>query len=172
MQLPWSDYLYAVASLAMTFIGFCTIVLGLAQIRDKTNSKLKLLRQHARGYIVLGFSAVAAALLAPMLAACGLSASLAWRLSSAIIAIGSAAQIWYTVKRFKVLAAGSGIPKRVWINSIISGFVILALLVNSAGVLFEPNAGPVVVAATWRLTLAVVVFMLTYEHFLEDVTDQ
>jgi hypothetical protein len=25
VELPWSNYLYAAASLAMTFIGFCTI---------------------------------------------------------------------------------------------------------------------------------------------------
>jgi hypothetical protein len=167
MELPWSGYLYAVASLAMTFIGFCAIVLSLHQTRDRENAKLKLLRQHTRGYIELGFSSVAAAMLAPMLAACGFSASLAWRLASALIAIGLAVHIWYVLKRFVALTKWR-IPTRIWINSTITGLVILGLLANSAGFLFEPNAGPVVVAATWRLVMAALVFLLTYEDFMSD----
>jgi hypothetical protein len=61
--------------------------------------------------------------------------------------------------------------KRV-LSLLADGFVILGLLVNSTGFLFKPSAGPVVIAATWRLALAAVVFMLTYEHFLEDVTER
>ena len=109
--------------------------------------KLKVLRFHIRGYIEIGFSSVVAAMLAPMLAACGLSASLTWRWASAIIAVGLVAHILYALKRF--VAIGH-IPIHFQFNSTITALIILSLIANSSGFLIEPSAGPVVVAATWR----------------------
>src|SRR5262249_2474098 len=92
MELPWSSYLYVVATLAMTFVGFCAIVISLHQTRKKSPN-IQILRIHTRGYIELGFSSVGVAMLAPLLAACGLSASLAWRWSSVIIAVALTAHV-------------------------------------------------------------------------------
>lgn len=167
MELPWSGYLYTVATLAMTFIGFCAIVLSLHATRDKDNLKLKLLRQHTTGYIEIGFSSVVTAMLAPMLAACGLPAPLSWRWSSAIIAGGLAVHVCFTLKRLATITTWQ-IPMRVWINSTITGLVVLTLIANSSGLLIEPSAGPIVVAATWRLIHAVVVFLQTYEDFFDS----
>ena len=167
MELPWSSYLYVVAALAMTFIGFCAIVLSLHTTGDKENVKLKLLRQHATGYIEIGFSSVLAAMLAPMLTVCGLPASLTWRWSSAAIAVGLAVHVWLTLKRLAAITAWH-IPIRTWINQTITGLVVLSLIANSSGFLIEPSAAPVVVAATWRLVHAVVVFLQTYEDFYDD----
>ena len=167
MELPWSNYLYAVASLGMTFVGFCTIVLGLHQTIDKKGSKLNFLRRHMQGYIELGFSSVVIAMLTPMLAACGLSASLAWRWSSALIAVGLVLHVWYALSRMAAITAWK-IPKRFWINSAITGLIVLSLIANALGYFVEPIAGPVVVAATWRLVNAVMVFFLTYEEFIES----
>jgi VIT1/CCC1 family predicted Fe2+/Mn2+ transporter len=50
MELPWSNYLYAVATLAMTFIGFCAIVISLHQTRNGRSPNITILRQHTRGY--------------------------------------------------------------------------------------------------------------------------
>jgi hypothetical protein len=167
MELAWFGYLYTVATLAMTFIGFCAIVLSLHATRDKENRKLKLLRMHTRGYIEIGFSSVVAAMLAPMLAACGLPALLTWRWASAIIAVGLVAHIWYSLKRFAVITEWR-IPMLFWVNSTITGLIVLSLIANSSGFMIEPSAGPVVVAATWRLIHAVDVFLLTYEDFFDD----
>ncbi len=166
MELPGSGYLYTVATLAMTFIGFCAIVISLHATRDKENRKLKLLRRHTRGYIEIGFSAVMAAMVAPMLAACGMPAWLTWRWASAIIAVVFAVHIWYTLTRFAAITGR--IPTHVLVNSTITGLIVLSLLVNSSGFLIEPSAAPVVVAATWRLIHAVEVFLLTHEDYFED----
>ena len=168
MELPWSNYLYAVATLAMTFIGFCAIVISLHQTRDGRSPNMKILRQHTRGYIELGFSAVGAAMLAPMLAACGLSASLAWRWSSVIIAVGLTVHVCFVLRRWFFVLAKGQVPMRIWVNQALTGLVVLGLLANSIGFLIEPSAGPVVVAATWRLVMAAAVFFLTYEDFLES----
>jgi len=166
MELPWSSYLYVVATLAMTFVGFCAIVISLHQTRKKSPN-IQILRIHTRGYIELGFSSVGVAMLAPLLAACGLSASLAWRWSSVIIAVALTAHVCLVLKRFFALAKGP-VPMRIWVDQAITGLVILALFANSIGFLIEPSAGPVAVAATWRLVLAAAVFLLTYEDFLES----
>jgi hypothetical protein len=170
MELPWAGYLYTVASLAMAFVGFCAIVLTLQQITDRKDPKrLKILRQHARGYIELGFSSVGAAMLPPALAACGLSAPLTWRWSSAFIAVGLTFHMGLVFKRFRAIRHSTAleIPVRILIGMVPNGLVVVALVANWTGVLFEPSAGPVVIAATWRLTLAIIVFMMTYEEFLE-----
>ena len=166
MELPLSGYLYTLAALAMTFVGFSAIVISLYQTSGKSPN-IKLLRQHARGYIELGLSSVGAAMLAPLLAACGLSALLAWKWSSLVIAIGLTLHVYLVFKRFFTLAKGR-IPMRVWINNVINGLVIVGLLANFSGIVAEPNAAPVAVAATWRLVHATIVFWLTYEDFLES----
>jgi hypothetical protein len=171
MELAGSAYLYAIASLAMALVGFSAIVLTLQQITDRRDPKrLKILRQHARGYIELGFSSVGAAILPSALAACGLSATLTWRWSSAIIALGLTYHVGLVFKRFRTIGRSTGskkMPPRILIGMVVNILVIIAVLLNATGLLFEPNAAPIIVAATWRFASAVIVFMLTYEEFLE-----
>lgn len=165
MELPWSGYLYALATLAMTFTGFCSIVLVLRPSKDRRTSHLHRLFTHA--YIELGFTAAAAAMLAPMLAASGLSVSLTWRWSSAIIAFGLVAHTSILLKRL-IAGRERRFAKRAVAFTTITGLIILSLLANAAGFLIEPGPGPVVIAATWRLVMGSVLFMLTFEDFLES----
>ena len=170
MELAGSAYLYAIASLAMALVGFSAIVLTLQQITDRRDPKrLKILRQHARGYIELGFSSVGVAILPPALAACGLSATLSWRWSSAIIALVLTYHVGLVFKRFRSIGrpTGSRMPPRILIGTVVNTLIIIVVLLNATGLLFEPNAAPIIVAATWRFVSAVIVFMSTYEEFLE-----
>ena len=163
MELPGSGYLYTLATLAMTFVGFCAIVLVLRQSMGAQSSKFHRYASHV--YIELGLTSSAFAMLAPLLATCGLSHASVWRLSSALIAIALVMHTWLILQQFKATRPGP-FPARVWVNSTITGFVVLGLLANTAGYYMEPGVGPVAIAATWRLVMGVEIFMLTLEEFL------
>ncbi len=164
MELSSSGYLYALATLAMTFIGFCAIVISLHRTADKS-ADIRILRQYTRGYIELGFSSVCSAMLAPLLAACGLHEPAVWGWASGLIAIGLTAHVGHVLRRFSILAKGQ-VLARIWINQVITMLVVGALALNAAGYPIATSPGPVIVAATWRFVMAMIVFLLTYEQFL------
>jgi hypothetical protein len=83
MELPGSGYLYTLAVLAMTFVGFCAIVLAFRHT-SKTSPANVL---HSHIYIELGFSAAGFAMLPPLFATFGLSAPHHLALLSLIIAV-------------------------------------------------------------------------------------
>jgi hypothetical protein len=166
MELSGSGYLYTLATLAMTFVGFCAIVLAFRHGMSAKGAEHQ--RHHSHLYIELGFMAAAFAMLAPLLAACGIPHQIAWRVSSAIIAVVLVAHTVFQLRRFRASNPGR-FPKRVWVNSIITVFVILGLLANASGFLMEPGPGPVAIAATWRLAMGVEIFMLTIETFVAEI---
>lgn len=164
MELPGSGYLYTIAALAMTFVGFTSIVLVFRQDMKDAASPIKVL--HSHGYMELGFSAAAFAMLPPLLATFGLSAPVIWRLASLVIAIAMIGHLWFTLHRF--LRTSGRLPLRFLINSGSTAIVIVALLANTVGSLFEPQLGPVAPAATLRLFIGAEIFMLTFEDFFDD----
>ena len=85
MELPGAVYLYTLATLAMTFAGFCAIVIGLRQTTGKRISGFHIVL--TRLYLESGLFAAAFCMLPPLLGVCGQSAPIVWRASSAIIAI-------------------------------------------------------------------------------------
>ncbi len=165
MELAGSGYLYTLATLAMTFVGFCAIVLIFRQSMGAESSKFHRYASHV--YIELGFASAAFAMLPPLLAACDLPAATVWRVASALIAIALVAHTWSILKRFKANRPGP-FPARVWTNSTVTGLIILALLANAAAFYMQPNAAPIAIAATWRLVMGIEIFMLTLEEFLEN----
>src|SRR6516225_6549380 len=84
MELPGSAYLYTLATLAMTFAGFCAIVIVLRQTTGKGISGFHLVL--TRLYLESGLFSAAFSMLPSLLALCGLTETTVWRVSSAIIA--------------------------------------------------------------------------------------
>ena len=162
MELPGSGYLYTIAALAMTFVGFTTIVLVFRQ--NMKASPITAL--HSHGYMEHGFSAAAFAMLAPLLATFGLSVPVIWRSTSLIIAIVIIGHHWFTLHRFMRMTGR--FPLRFLINSGISVIVTIALLANAVGSPFDPQLGPVAAAATLRLFIGAEIFMLTFEEYFSD----
>jgi hypothetical protein len=83
MELHGSAYLYTLATLAMTFAGFCAIVIVLRQTTGKHISGFHIIL--TRLYLESGLFSAAFCMLPLLLAVCGLSATAVWRVSSAII---------------------------------------------------------------------------------------
>ena len=82
MELPGAIYLYTLATLAMTFIGFSAIVMIVRQTLGHKLSRLDVLI--ARVYMGFGLMISASALLPPLLMTWKLSLPTIWRVSSAL----------------------------------------------------------------------------------------
>ena len=163
MELNGSVYLYTLATLAMTFVGFCAIVLVFRQSMGAQSSAFHRYASHI--YIELGFMSAAFAMLAPLMATGGLAHDQVWRASSALIVVALALHTFSILKRFKATRPGP-YPARVWVNTTLTLLIGVALIANAVGWRIEPGPGPVAAAATWRLVMGVEIFMLTLEEFL------
>jgi hypothetical protein len=169
MELPGSAYLYTLASLSMTFAGFCAIVIVLRQTTGKDISGFHVVL--TRLYLESGLFSAAFCMLPPLLALCGLSATSVWRVSSAIIVIvllcyGAA----YPMRR-KAYVTGQ-VPRTRWVPiAALSTFVIAALIGNAVGFPFAPAIGPVAVAATWTLGCGAMIFVLALNALWNDPVD-
>ena len=165
MELPGSTYLYTLATLSMTFAGFCAVVIVLRQTIGKEVSGFHVILM--RLYIESGLWAAAFCMLAPLLAACGMSEATVWRASSAIIAIvmiGYGAT--YPMRRRVMMA--EPLPTRRWLPIVVvSTVVVVALIGNAAGIPREPAVGAVAVAASWTLGIGAVIFILALNAFWE-----
>jgi hypothetical protein len=116
---------------------------------------------HSHGYIEIALGLAAAAMLPPLLAVRGVPALTIWQWSSAIIAVGFAAHTYYNLERsYRII--GWRFPVHVWINTIVTVAVIAALVANTIGVPLKPDVGPIAVAATWRLVMAIEIFLADF----------
>ena len=158
MELPGSAYLYTLATLAITFAGFCAIVIVLRQTTGKYVSGFHLVL--TRLYLEAGLFSAAFCMLPPLLGLCGLTETTVWRVSSAIIAtvllcLGAI----YPMRRAALMT--DPVPRARWMPMVaISTPVVIALVSNAAGFPYRPTIGPVAVAATWTLGCGATIFVL------------
>jgi hypothetical protein len=166
MELPGSGYFFALAALSMAFVGFTAIVVVLRQGTGKSLSKLHVL--FTKLFVELGLMATAFAMLAPTLSICGIGEALVWRLSSALMLIALIPWlIAYPLRRLKA-APRQRLPLRWYIMTIVGGAVVVALVLNIGGTLFDPGPGPLAIATIFLLSYASVAFIATYSTFLWD----
>src|SRR5215470_16589303 len=131
MELPGSAYLYTLASLSMTFAGFCAIVIVLRQTTGKDVSGFHVVL--TRLYLESGLFSAAFCMLPPLLALCGLSATSVWRVSSAIILIVLLSYgATYSTRRGAVITGP--VPRARWVPIVaVSILIAVALIGNAAG---------------------------------------
>jgi hypothetical protein len=167
VELPGSAYLFTLATLSVTFAGFCAIVIVLRQTAGKELSGWHLIL--TRLYIEAGFWAAGFCMLPPLLALCGLSQPVVWRTSSAAIALVMIVYGATYPKRRRLIATEPAPPRR-WLLIVIvvgSTLVIAGLLGNAIGVSYEPGIAPVAVAASWTLACGATIFIATLVSFWE-----
>ena len=166
MEALGTTYLYTLATLSMTFAGFCAIVIVLRQAIGEKLSGFHVVL--TKLYLEAGLGATAFCMLPPMLASCGVPPAVVWRTSSGVIA---AAIISYggTYPKRRQLKTSDPLPARRWLAIVIgTAAVILGLLGNVVGVPFEPGVGPIAIAATWTLGCGALVFILALDEFWES----
>lgn len=158
MELPGSAYLYTLATLAMTFAGFCAIVIVLRQTTGKAISGFHLVL--TRLYLESGLFSAAFCMLPPLLALCGLTETTVWRISSAIVAtVPICFGATYPMRRAAITT--DSLPSTRWMPIVaVSMLVVVALVSNAVGFPYRPTIGPIAVAATWFLGCGATVFVL------------
>ena len=105
MEAPGTTYLYTLATLSMTFAGFCAIVIVLRQALGE-----KLWGFHVvltKLYLEAGLGATAFCMLPPMLASCGAPSSVVWRTSSGCDRCGHHIIRWHVSEAASVEDIGS-----------------------------------------------------------------
>jgi hypothetical protein len=163
MELPGSTYLYTLATLSMTFVGFCAIVIVLRQTAGKELSGWHIVL--TRLYIESGFWAAAFCMLPSLLALFGLSQPLVWRASSGIIAVVMITYgATYRARRRSMMT--EPVPLQRWVPIVaVSTLVIAGLLGNAAGVPYQPGVAPIALAATWTLACGAGIFLAALDAF-------
>jgi hypothetical protein len=145
MDLPGSGYLYTLATLSVTFVGFSALVIVLRQTFGGELSKLDILI--TRIFIQLGFLVAAGAMLPPLLALFLTPQPLIWRLCSLCTAVPSFLfAVTYPARRRT--ASGAPAPLAIWIDVFVLASAALVLLVNGLGIGFTPAPGPFAGALT------------------------
>jgi hypothetical protein len=166
MELPGAGYFYALAALAMAFVGFTAIVVVLHQGTGRPFSPLHLL--FTKLFVELGLMATAFAMLAPTLAICGLREDLVWRISSAVMLVVLVPWLIIYALRRKAAGPDENLPLRYWIMTILGTIAIVALCLNVTGAPIRPGPAPLAITILYVLSYASVAFLATYSLFLRD----
>jgi hypothetical protein len=143
-SFAWS-YLYMLAAVSVTFVGFSSLVIVLRQVMGGEMSKLDILI--TRTFIQVGFLVAAGAMLPAVLSLFGVRELSVWRVSSAVTAVPVVLfAATYPLRR--KAASGTRTPVVIWIDVlIILGFGLL-LLCNAVGVRVPTGPGPYTAALT------------------------
>ena len=164
MYTPGSGYLLAIAAIAMTFVSLSAIVLVLRQFQG---GALTPYHTHVVRFTVeCGLLATAAALLPVLLALTELPLPLVYRLSSGVGAVGFLIYLLQYIRRYRRVRPGP-LPRRFVIITTLSILIDVTLGLNAGDVLLHGEAWPYALAVTWILAQAGIVFLLTFDVFLQ-----
>jgi hypothetical protein len=156
MELPGALYLYTLASLAMTFIGFSTIVMTVRQTLGHKLSRLDVLI--ARVYMGFGLMISASALLPPLLMTWKLSPPTIWHVSSALACLPPLVYV-LTYPALRRAISGERAPFYVRLHISIVLLIGMSLLTNAAGAAGEWADAVYLTALSVFLIFAVWVFL-------------
>jgi hypothetical protein len=150
MEPEAASYLFALGTISTTFVGFSALIM---MFRQTAGSGLSPLDSWiTMVFIQLGFIVTAGSLLAPLLALCGVPASLVWRICSGIVGVTVGVfAASYPARRHAV--AGVAAPWYVWGNLTLLALCTIALIANTVGSPLAPNSG------TFSFCLTVVLFV-------------
>jgi hypothetical protein len=143
MESSGTSYLYTLAILGMTFIGFSAIVMLLRQTLGGPLRAFDAL--FARVYMEFGVAVSIGAMLPPLLMSWDLPSAAVWRLSSGLVGLLLLrTAVTYPARRRA--ATGERTPGYVRVNVGIIYLISVTLLIDAIGVL-QKRAGPTFLAA-------------------------
>jgi hypothetical protein len=152
MDLPGTAYLYTIATLGMTFIGFAAIVLLLRQTLGRKLRTFDALFAHV--YMEFGLIITMGALLPPLLIFWELGPMTVWRVSSGLVGIPVLVfALTYPARRRA--ASGESTPFYVRVNVSFVFLIGLTFMITAAGALHEHSGAVFLTALTAFLIFAV-----------------
>lgn len=158
-----SEYLFRLATLSLSFVGFSAVVVTLrgALGGELADRHLRLVRLYIEG----GLLVTALALVPTLLNVLHVSDTVIWSLSSATAGSIFTFVLLIQYRRRRAIEPGR-FPLWVVVVYALSIVVVAGLWLNVAGTPFPPNVGPYAVVLTWALCIFGFIFVRTIELFL------
>ena len=158
-----SDYLFRLATLSLSFVGFSSVVVAIrgALGGELADRHLRLVRLYIEG----GLLVTALALVPSLLNVLHIPDSVTWPLSSAAAASIFTFVLLIQFRRRRMVEPGR-FPPWVVVIYAVSIAAVAALWFNVAGTPFPSSAGPYAVVLTWALCIFGFIFVRTIELFL------
>ena len=156
MELPGSGYLYALATVAITFVGFSALLIVFRQSIGGGATRYDA--YFTMSFIQPNFIVAGGALVPPLLALCSLSEDTVWRLSSALTAFAILLFV-VTVPTRRHAAVDEPIPLYIRVLLVLQFSGALLLIANAAGRPFAPGPGPYALAITWLLFTTAIAYL-------------
>jgi len=154
MEHDAANYLYTVAVVAVTFVGFSTVFITFREALGGQMSKYDVLLIH--NILYLGITVIVGSLLPPLLWLLGASTGVIVRVSSLVTAVPTLV-FSVTYPRSRRKATGRPMPKRVWVD--------LGVVYAGSGVLLANAAamiGPSFAAHSGGVTLLLVATFVAF----------
>lgn len=166
MDATGSAYLYALAAVSVTFVGFAALLLSFRQARGEPMTRYE-------GYFLLsfvqsGFVVTGGALLPLVLALCGLSAPMVWRVSGGIMAIPILAFV-ATLPGRRRAATSAPTPRYVRVLALaLPTTIALYLASNAIGASTPAGVGPYAAAMTGLFFSVVIAYIIALNAALAE----
>jgi len=169
MELPESGYLYALATISITYAGFAALAIILRQTIGGKPSGLDTF--FIRNVLVRSFMIASFSMLPPLLATFKLPQSVIWCASSTVAAILQCLfiLIWFSRRR---RVTDRALPRLSLANVFFQLLTASFLLLNAAGIVFEPSAGPFVAGVSAFMLSAAIAYMIALGTLLEETSRQ
>jgi hypothetical protein len=158
MELPGTSYLYTMAVLGMTFIGFSAIVMQLRQTMGRKLRTFDALFAHV--YMEFSLIITVGSMLPPLLVFWELAPAIVWRVSSGLVGLPLVV-FGLTYPRRRRVAWDEPTPSYVRLNVSCVMLIGLTLLLNATGVLRERSDAMFLTALTVFLVFAVGTWLQT-----------
>ena len=163
MELPGANYLYALATVSVTFVGFSALLLV---FRETIGGKMtRYDRYFTLSFMQAGFIVTAGGLLPQLLAFFEMPHASVWRASSVIMAIPIFLFVAKTPGRRRA-ASHEPIPTYVWLLLCLQLLAGAYLLINAAGWPAEPHLAPFALAMTVMLFTTGVAYLIALTRAL------
>jgi hypothetical protein len=157
MELPGSTYLYALATISITFVGFSALLLIFRQAMGHTMTRYE--SYFMLTFIQSGFIVTAGSLLPLLLALYGLPQPTVWRVSSLIMAIPIFIFV-VTLPGRRRVASQHEIPMYVWVLLLLQLLTVPYLLMNTIGKPVEPGIAPYATAMSGILFTSGIAYVI------------
>ncbi len=163
MEPAESDYLFRLATLSLSFVGFSSVVVALrgALGGELSDRHLRLVRLYIEG----GLLVTALAVFPTLLNILHVPVTVIWPLSSAVAASIFTLVLIIQSRRRRMVEQGR-FPTWVIVIYVVSILAVASLWFNVAGYPFPPNVGPYALILTWALCIFGFIFVRTIEIFL------
>jgi hypothetical protein len=168
MEPPGSAYLYALATVAITFVGFSALLLIFRQARGDVMTRYE--SYFMLSFIQPGFIVTAGALLPSVLALYGLPTVAVWRASSLIMAIPIFLFV-ATLPGRRRAATSAPMPRYVRILSFLQLLIALYLVMNAFGAPTAAGVAPYASAITGLLFTTATAYVMALGAALGEPPD-